>query len=144
MFGFRPLASKALASGILQAIQAVVVAERTGAPAYKPKKRHVVNLDGNLLIFSSKQDALSYLNSQVDVKVSVKQENALASVKTAPTVIPSVKEQVSLSDIRKMAEDRQALQQFNNQLRRMQYDALIKAYEEWIDEDEIELLLMVA
>ena len=143
MFGFRPLASKAIAGGLFQIIQQVI-SERTGAPDYNLKRRHVVNLDGNLLIFSSKQDALSYLNAQSDAKVSESKENALASVKTASTDIPAVKEQVSLADIRKMAEERQALQQYNNQLRLMQYDALIKAYEEWIDEDEIEILLMVA
>lgn len=119
-------------------------AERTGAPPYKPPKRHVINHNGELIAFRSKDDAIAFLNAQGDAKILVAKEVKPQAIKSAKEAPINAEISISLDEIRLMAERHQALTQFQNQLRRQQFEALIKAYEMWVDEDEIELLLMVA
>jgi hypothetical protein len=97
----------------------------------KRKKRYVVEVDGKLVAFSSRQMALQALNAGDEAQPAQQPKKAAQPLFS-----------VSLDDVRKLAAEREALAQFQAQVDRMRYDALLKMYEDWQDEQDIEDLLM--
>lgn len=110
--------------------------QTTGGGGYeddkpKRKKRYVVEVDGKLVAFSSRQMALQALNAGDDAQPAQPPKKAAQPLFS-----------VSLDDVRKLAAEREALAQFQAQIEKMRYDALLKMYEDWQDEQDIEDLLM--
>ena len=122
----------------------VSVVSNGGADYGKTKKRYVVRVDDKLLSFTNKQAAINYLDS-VNTKTQKQEEvppqaQEIAQEAIHSEVLPEIT--IDIEAIKAMAQQREALSQLQNQLRRMQYEAILKAYEQWLDEEEIELLLM--
>jgi hypothetical protein len=49
---------------------------------------------------------------------------------------------IKVDDLKDMAREREALDLVNQQLAQMQYEKLLRLYEDWQDEEDIEALLM--
>lgn len=115
-----------------------VTSKPGGADYDKPKKkrRYVVEVDGKLIAFANKADALAALNQQ-DADDTPEVETAKPANTPAPLF------SVSLEDVRQLAAEREALQKFQKQLQAMRYEALLRMYEEMRDEQDIEDLLML-
>ena len=91
------------------------------------KKRYVVKVDDQLIVFTSKQAALQALDlDKTDQTVEVQK----------PLIT------VPLENVKALASEREALALFKKRLDLMQYEALLKKYEQWQDEDDIEMLMM--
>lgn len=89
------------------------------------RKRYVVDSDGNLHQFDSVRAALAYANKRQETR-------------DAEPVFS-----VPLEQVRQAAQDRSALDQFNSNLQKLQYDALLSSYKRWRDEQDIEDILMM-
>lgn len=112
-----------------------VVAGGTDEGGKKRKgKRYVVEVDGKLVAFSSRAEAISAIKEPEAAQEEV-QKPAEAPAKPLFSV--------SLEDVRQLAAERQALERFQAQLEAMRYEALLRMYEEMLDEQDIEDLLMI-
>ncbi|MDE2102833.1 MAG: hypothetical protein KGL39_36655 [Patescibacteria group bacterium] len=112
-----------------------VVQNVAGGYGGKAKKRYVARVGGKLVEFRSQKEAISALGGfETDAKPATnkvaKQNKPLFSV--------------SLEDVRALAAEKQALEEFNAMLKAMQHEAMLRQYEQWLrdDEDDIEALLL--
>lgn len=127
----------------------VVNTIKAGGYVDAPSKKYIVRKDGKLLVFKNKRDALnvinliddatSELNALIDIDVSEKQieEPGVAKIARLPTFKPAY-------DIDAMLQALQSNLQAEQLLQARQYQALLALYEQFIDDDEVELLLMAA
>ncbi|MES2637566.1 MAG: hypothetical protein V4605_09590, partial [Pseudomonadota bacterium] len=105
----------------------------------KRKQRYVVEKDGEYLFFNSKRAALNALQqASATLEVATVEAKVSASTENTPQVFAAP----VLHDINAM------LQAFNDNaqaqalLRQKDYAAFIQSYENWLDEEAIELLLL--
>jgi hypothetical protein len=97
----------------------------------KKKKRYVVEVDGKIQVFASAQSANNALERAKPEEAQPKKVRKPVPVKT-----------VKVDDLKDMAREREALDLVNQQLAQMQYEKLLRMYEDWQDEEDIEALLM--
>jgi len=125
-------------------------AASTGGGSYdepRPKRRrHIIEVDGRLLEFGSKAAAIRYLDS-IKPDIADKPDDAPDDIQ--PVIsnkpkkpLPAPKLDIPLAQIEVSAPNTKALEQFKAQLRALEYQAILKAYEDWQDEQDIEILLM--
>ena len=115
----------------------------TAAGGYEDKKKYIINKNGQLLVFKTKHEALALLNEEtspideikalIDIDVSEKAE-----------VQPQAVETASMYDINAMLEALRDNAQAEQLLNQQKYQHLIAMYEDYMDEQDIELLLMAA
>lgn len=125
-------------------------AANTGGGSYdepRPKRRrHIIEVDGRLLEFGSKAAAIRYLdNIKPDIadKPDDTPDDIQPVVSNKPKKpLPAPKLDIPLAQIEVSAPNTKALEQFKAQLRALEYQAILKAYEDWQDEQDIEILLM--
>lgn len=98
------------------------------------KKRYVVEVNGRLVEFSDANAATQALN--VTAPVAAQKAAVKRKAKPAQPLFS-----VSLEDVRKLAAEREALDVYKAQLAQMQYESLLRQYEVWQDEQDIEDLL---
>jgi hypothetical protein len=118
--------------------------EKSGGGGYdddktKRKKRYVVEQDGKLLVFSSRQAAYRALDQAGSVSEAPNRQDAKKAHEAVKVQAPEVT--IALDQIRALAAERHALEVFQQQLARMQYESLLRHYETWRDEQDIEDIL---
>ena len=118
----------------------------------RKKKKYIVKIGGNLLVFSNEADAIgaiqakeassSQIKKQYPAKKAKKQDKVV-EIKQEKQVLPDY--QVNLAEIAALAERQAAYAQYQAFIQQMQYEALLNAYENWLAiEDEEEVLLLMA
>ena len=120
------------------------VDEQTGAPPYSVKKKHIVRIGNEIRVYGSKQEAINAL--QDDDLDDVGEINALIDLDIAEKeeVQPQAQE-IALQptyDLTAMLETLKANAIAEQLLNERKYQALLAMYEQFIDEEEIELLLL--
>jgi hypothetical protein len=131
------------ASGQVGDLSAGAVSGGGGGYDYPIRKRHVVRVGKRLLEFSSETEAANFLALQEDRKdhnapaEPVKQQDP-----PEPIAAPQPSISVPISQLKRMAADHQALDLFKAQIKAMEYAAIMRMYEDWQDEEDVELLLM--
>ena len=116
----------------------------------RKKKKYIVKIGGNLLVFSNEADAIgaiqakeassSQIKKQYPAKKAKKQDKVV-EIKQEKQVLPDY--QVNLAEIAALAERQAAYAQYQAFIQQMQYEALLNAYENWLaieDEEEVERL----
>lgn len=99
----------------------------------KRKKRYVAKVGDRLVSFARKQDAIdAALRTESDEeKPTLPEQKAAAET---PAVFP-------LQEIERLARERDALDVYKQRLQQMQYEALLRQYEDWQDEQDIDDIL---
>jgi hypothetical protein len=103
------------------------------------KRRFILKHEGQLLEFRNERD-LRLFNDSLNVTVPKQHENAPEAQEIAKTPIPDVK--VPLQVIEQVAQITNEANYYQYLVQSQQYEALLKLYERFIDEEELELLLM--
>jgi len=127
------------------------------APDYSvgKKKKFVVKVGDRLMVFSNQVDAINALPSEVKEPVKVKQYPAKKKSASAnhsmanlqkPDSVPVAQpdETVPLQTVSEMAQAYNVQAQYDQLMRKMQYEALYSLYQDLLEEDDSEALLMVA
>ena len=110
---------------------------KAGATSAK-RKNYVIEIDGSLYQYSSKAKAIQALEQ-------ARKPDVIAPSELKPAVIaPKPLAVVPITAIKEMATDRQADKVFENHLHAQNYTLLLSLYEQWQDDQDIELLLMAA
>jgi hypothetical protein len=137
--------SDALSSGAYsltgQSLTDELVTSVKGAGSYddEKKKRYIVKIGEQVIVCSSKRDALALIDKQYQDNDIIKQEIE------QPAVIEQVavaEKQSKIYDIDAMLAAMQHQAQAERLAAEMQYQRLIAHYEQFIDDEEVELLLM--
>jgi hypothetical protein len=115
----------------------VVQSGAVGGGGYddKLKRRYVVKVGNKLIEFKTRAGVENFLQEPPEVPQTAPQ----------PAKVPpkkAVKAEVPIAEIKRLAPDAKALETFNAQLQQMQFDAILKAYEQWQDDEDVEMLLM--
>ena len=122
--------------------------ESKGAGSYgKTKKNYIIKKDNQLLVFQSKQEAVDHLNN--DEKLSATSElNALIDIDISETIEnePQVVKQAlqPVYNVNAMLSALKANAQAEQLLNDRKYQALLAMYEQYLDEEDIEILLLAA
>jgi hypothetical protein len=103
------------------------------------KRRFILKHEGQLLAFKNERD-LRLFNDSLQVNRPEEQENKPQAQETAITPIPDAK--VPLQVIEQVAQITNEANYYKFLVQSQQYEALLKLYERFIDEEELELLLM--
>ena len=108
----------------------------------KPKKkRFVVEKGGKLHVYSSSRAAINALDGGDKSQAETVGSSVAPKAQTETVSAPD--QSVDLSAIEALARDRQALEHYKAQLAQMQYEALLRLYEDWQEEQDIEDLLAI-
>jgi hypothetical protein len=110
-----------------------------GAGSYGNKRRFILKHEGQLLEFRNERD-LRLFNDSLNVTAPKQIENAPKAQEIALAPIPDVK--VPLQVIEQVANITNEANYYQYLVQSQQYEALLKLYERFIDEEELELLLM--
>jgi hypothetical protein len=103
------------------------------------KRRFILKHEGQLLEFRNERD-LRLFNDSLQANIPKQQENKPRTQEIAITPIPDVK--VPLQVIEQVAIITNEANYYQYLVQSQQYEALLKLYERFIDEEELELLLM--
>ena len=108
-----------------------------------------VKHEGKIYRFRNKQEALRFIERLQD-EPEPEQETATVSTEVVaessePVSAPAIPQKVVDVEALRLAFERaNQLREYDRLMRRMRYDALIKLYEQMLDEEEIETLLLAA
>lgn len=114
----------------------------SGSAAFDKKTKPVyLKHDGRLLAFKNEAD-LRRFNELLDSETLEKVENKPQAQEIATAPIPD--EIIPLKAIEQVAQVANEADYYQYLVKSQQYEALLKLYERFIEEEEIELLLMAA
>lgn len=110
----------------------------TGAVSYDKKKRrkNIVNVDGVLYEFESELEAISFLNLQEE------NNDPVAEKITKPVPVKTVNIE-TVESLSESAIISATPNQIYNYIQFADYAAIIKAYDQWLELDEEEALLLL-
>lgn len=110
-------------------------------------KRRIYVVDDELRIFVNRHAQTSRILNEINGVVTTKKDNKPQAVKQAiAPVIEAIEPSytVDLQAIKALYEQNNQKRLFERQLKQQQYEQLLKVFEDWQDEQEIELLLLAA
>lgn len=107
----------------------------------KPKrKKYIVKVDGQLLVFSNPQAAANALERTTPAQVAQKPSKKKAVQVKQPDVKPD--EVIDLPQVEEYAQVSGLVEQYNQAYNSQHFEALLALFEQMRDEEEIELLLL--
>jgi len=108
-----------------------------GAPSYES---YVVKKGNKLFVFKRKQDALNALNDDGENKpINAPKAKSKAKTQKQKVIASQAQETYDLNAVLEALQAKAQAQYFANQ---QKYEALIRLYEEYLDEQDVELLLL--
>ena len=108
----------------------------SGAAGYddNKRKRNIVHANGRIYVFGTDKDAIAFLNTLQPDIVEKKQED-----KPKPKPV----REVLVSDVKQVISNTIERQQIEQSLQFADYAAILAAYDQWLEFDEEEALLLL-
>lgn len=138
--GYLPATGTLAVTAANDSLDASGTAGTAAGGSYGGKRKYVVKVGNQLMVFAKEADAANALPKPEKKNIPAKRGKKPVEAKEAPK--PDVA--ISLDEIKRQADLTQMRAEVDRLLEMRRYEALISLYEEMVDEEEVEMLLLAA